>query len=299
MDLKVTPKVTLDQWRVFQTIIDEGGFAQAANVLHRSQSSVSYAAKKMQDVLGLQLFEIKGRKAELTQTGEVMLDRARALLKQAESIEQAARQLQQGWAPTIALAVENVLPAGLLMDVLRRFDECGQGTRIHLREEVLSGVTDVLDAGIVDLAISPAVPEQYLYESLLDVEFIAVAHRDHELHRAQSVYGIERLKESVHIVVRDTGLKPVDAGWVQNENKWTVSSFATAIDLVKNGLGFAWLPKPHIEQLLEQEILLPLNLRQGGAYQVPVNLIYAQQQPGPAHQAFIDVLKETTDQYRS
>ena len=42
-------RVTLDQWLVLQAIIDEGGFAQAANALHRSQSSISYAARKLQD----------------------------------------------------------------------------------------------------------------------------------------------------------------------------------------------------------------------------------------------------------
>lgn len=293
-------RVTLDQWRVLQTIIDEGGFAQAAGVLHRSQSSVSYAAKKIQDTLGLKLLEIDGRKARLTPVGQLMLDRARGLLREAESLEQAARQLQQGWSPTISVAVENVLPAGLLMEVLQRFDECGKGTRIHLREEVLSGVTDALDNGLVELAISPSVPERYMYESLLDVEFLAVAHRDHELHQAQTAYGVEQLRDSVHIVIRDTGLRPVDAGWVQNENKWTVSSFATAIDLVKNGLGFAWLPRPHIEHLLVNQTLLPLNLRQGGSHSVSVNLIYAEEhEPGPAHQVFIDLLKETAQQYQT
>ncbi|HCW95511.1 MAG TPA: LysR family transcriptional regulator, partial [Pseudomonas sp.] len=36
------PRVTLEQWRTLQAVIDSGGFAQAAEVLHRSQSSVSY-----------------------------------------------------------------------------------------------------------------------------------------------------------------------------------------------------------------------------------------------------------------
>ena len=40
-----------------------GGFAQAAEALHRSQSSVSYTVARMQDQLGVPLLRIDGRKA--------------------------------------------------------------------------------------------------------------------------------------------------------------------------------------------------------------------------------------------
>ena len=43
------PRVTLDQWRTLQAVVDHGGFAQAAEALHRSQSSVSYTVARMQD----------------------------------------------------------------------------------------------------------------------------------------------------------------------------------------------------------------------------------------------------------
>jgi len=36
------PRTTLEQWRVLQAIVEYGGFAQAAEALHRSQSSISY-----------------------------------------------------------------------------------------------------------------------------------------------------------------------------------------------------------------------------------------------------------------
>ncbi|STX49252.1 LysR family transcriptional regulator [Legionella hackeliae] len=34
-------KITLEQWRVLQTVVDEGSFARAAEKLHKSQSSIS------------------------------------------------------------------------------------------------------------------------------------------------------------------------------------------------------------------------------------------------------------------
>jgi DNA-binding transcriptional LysR family regulator len=287
-------RVTLDQWLVFQAIIDEGGFAQAAQALHRSQSSISYAARKLQESLGLQLFQIEGRRAELTEAGQVMLAQSRRLTEQASELELAAKQLSQGWEPSIRLAVENVLPTEIILHTLKRFEPVSRGTRIHLREEVLSGVTDALQDAAVDLAISPIVPAGYLHENLIEVEFLAVAHCDHALHQDNGrPYGVERLRHAVHIVIRDSGTRPRDAGWVQNEQKWTVSSFATAIEMVVKGLGFAWLPRQQIQHLLVEGGLKPLLLERGGSYRVPVNLIYASKQgSGPATRQFIDLLKD-------
>ena len=95
------PRVTLDQWRTLQAVVDNGGFAQAAEALHRSQSSVSYTVARMQEQLGVPLLRIEGRKAVLTEAGAVLLRRSRHLLKQASQIEDLAHQLELGWEAEI------------------------------------------------------------------------------------------------------------------------------------------------------------------------------------------------------
>ena len=90
------PRVTLDQWRTLQAVVDHGGFAQAAEVLHRSQSSVSYTVARMQDQLGVPLLRIDGRKAVLTEAGGVLLRRSRQLVKQASQLEDLAHHMEQG-----------------------------------------------------------------------------------------------------------------------------------------------------------------------------------------------------------
>ena len=90
------PRVTLEQWRTLQAVIDHGGFAQAAEVLHRSQSSVSYTVARMQEQLGVPLLRIEGRKAALTEAGEVLLRRSRQLVTQASQLEEIAHHMEQG-----------------------------------------------------------------------------------------------------------------------------------------------------------------------------------------------------------
>ncbi|HBN88666.1 helix-turn-helix domain-containing protein, partial [Rheinheimera aquimaris] len=61
------PRSTLEQWRILQAVVDAGGYAQAAELLSKSQSSLNHAVAKLQTQLGVELLEVRGRKAYLTE----------------------------------------------------------------------------------------------------------------------------------------------------------------------------------------------------------------------------------------
>ena len=50
------PRVSLDQWRAFIAVVEGGGFAQAAEQVHKTQSSVSYPVQKIEQLLQVELF---------------------------------------------------------------------------------------------------------------------------------------------------------------------------------------------------------------------------------------------------
>src|SRR5476651_1382724 len=99
-------RISLEQWRALMAVVDAGGYAQAAALLHKSQSAVTYAVKKMESLLRVKVFKVIGRKAHLTPTGEVLYRRANALLEEAGALEGAAAVLAAGWEPELRLAVE-------------------------------------------------------------------------------------------------------------------------------------------------------------------------------------------------
>src|SRR5689334_5979394 len=104
------PRITLEQWRALQAVVEAGGYAQAAESLHKSQSTVTYAVQKIQELLGVEVFEIRGRKAVLTQAGEVLYRRARTLLEEAAALERGAAEMARDWQPEIRIAVEIIFP---------------------------------------------------------------------------------------------------------------------------------------------------------------------------------------------
>jgi hypothetical protein len=85
---------TLDAWEILQTVVQLGGFAPAAEKLNRPQSTISYAIRRLQDQLGIRLFEIQGRKAQLTEVWRALLADAEPHLSCFHQIEQRAPAVQ-------------------------------------------------------------------------------------------------------------------------------------------------------------------------------------------------------------
>ena len=117
-----TPRISLDQWRSLNAVVDTGSYAQAATILNRSQSSISYHIARLQELLGVEVFKIVGRKAQLTEHGEVLYRRSQQLLREAEQLEQLAHTLEQGWESEINLVVDAAFPPGLMMQALKLFE---------------------------------------------------------------------------------------------------------------------------------------------------------------------------------
>src|SRR3954468_233714 len=111
----MNPRITLEQWQALVAVVDAGGYAQAAEQLHKSQSSVTYLVQKLQSLLGVKAFEIKGRKAVLTGAGQLLYRRARVLLDEAVGIEKAAKRTSVGWEAEIRVAAEMIFPAWVLL----------------------------------------------------------------------------------------------------------------------------------------------------------------------------------------
>jgi DNA-binding transcriptional LysR family regulator len=286
------PKSTLEQWSVLKAIVDHGGFAQAADALHRSQSSVSYMAARLQEQLGIKLLAIEGRKARLTDQGRVLLARATELLERAHRMEQFAVNLSKGWEAEISLAADVAFPTPWLLQALLRFAQQAPETRVQLKEVVLSGADEALITQSADLVIGTKVPAGYLGELLLQVEFVAVAHPEHRLHRLARELTADDLRNEQQIVVRDSGtLHPRDEGWLGATRRWTVTGLETSMEMVTAGLGFAWLPCHLIQIRIDAGTVKPLPLWAGQRRRLPLYLILAQPEvAGPATRQLAAVL---------
>ncbi len=287
------PRVSLDQWRMLLAVVDEGGYAQAAAALHKSQSSVSYAIRRLEEQLGIDVFRIVGRRAELTDAGRVLLRRARSVLADAGELESIAHDLALGWEAQITIAVDVIFPDELMFSALRAFAPESRNTRIEMVESVLSGSTDALADRQADLAIAATLPPGLLGDHLLDVEFACVAHPAHPLFQRGRQLTREDLRRERQIVIRDSGRRRSgNAPWLEAEQRWTVSHLHTSINLLAAGLGFAWIPIGKISRQLADGKLAFLPLREGGRRHATLKMGFADaDRAGPATRLLAEKLR--------
>jgi len=289
------PHITLEQWRSLIAVVDAGGYAQASESLHKSQSAVTYAVQKIESLLGVKAFEIQGRKAILTPTGQMLYRRALALVDEANDLEQAAHALSAGWEAEIRIAAEILFPSRLLLACLNRFGQESPGTRLELIESVLGGTSDALLKGEADLVISPQLPPGFLGDPLMRIRLRAVAHADHPLHHYDRELTYRDLRAYRHVVVRDSGAnRDRRTATVEVDQRWTVSQVATSIQAVCMGYGFAWLPDEHIREELRTGTLRPLPLREGGTREASLYLILANPDfAGPGVRRLAEIIRES------
>lgn len=255
------PRTTLEQWVVLQTVIEQGSFAQAAAVLNRSQSSVSYALSGLQERLGLPLLEISGRKAMLTEQGRALLTQAAPLISSFLQLEHRAAGLRGGVRTELSLVVDSVFPKNRLFRALRVFQQQFPDTQVHLTEILRGESIEQLNERSADLYITTLAPENAIHgRFLLDVDFVPVAKSDHPLLQLPVPLTAEDLARFPLISVADRRSQRTDNRTTGQAANWTFTTVGAAMEAISVGVGYGWLPLGSVEQALESGVLSRLML---------------------------------------
>ncbi|HEX9206935.1 MAG TPA: LysR family transcriptional regulator [Steroidobacteraceae bacterium] len=286
------PKITLDQWAALIAVVEEGGYGPASRRLHRTQSTITYTIQKLEDLLGLKVFEIRGRRAVLTPAGEVLYRRGKTLLEDATRLERSASSLAQGWEPELRLAVDMIFPTWLLLRALGEFGDEQPEVRIELIEAVLGGAEEALTEGRVDFIIGSHVPGGFIGDPLMQVRFVCAASPAHPLHRLDRALSLDDLRAHRHLVVRDSGARRSRSGGWLNERRWTVSNKATSIRAACMGLGYAWFAEENIREELDSGTLRRLPLAEGAERYAALYLVYADRAAaGPGVRRLVEIIR--------
>jgi DNA-binding transcriptional LysR family regulator len=268
------PKTTLEQWAVLAAVVDEGGFAQAASALSRSQSAISYSVARLQESLDLALLVVEGRKSVLTADGQILLARGRALVKELATLEALARSLKAGWESELKLTVDAAFPRARLLEIVAQLQSSCPSTQIQLADVVLSGAEQAIIEGSADLVVTSRVPPGYLSDWVLDVNFIAVARADHPLLQIGRELTTDDLARHVQAVVRDSGTsQPRDEGWLGAERRFTVSGMDASLATILAGLAYAWLPEHMLVEQLRSGAVRRLPMVSGASRIVSLHIV--------------------------
>jgi len=288
-----TPRISIEQWTALVSVVESGSYAKASERLHKSQSTLTYAIQKVERLLQVKLFEIRGRKAVLTPTGQLLYRRGKTLVDDAERLERAAGELAKGWETEIRLAVDILFPTWLLVECMGAFAAERPETRVELYETVLSGTDDMLLARSVDFVITSSIQQGFIGDVLMSVHAVCVAAPSHPLQHLGRPATLDDLRRHRHVVIRDSGVHRTRSGGWLNEQRWTVSHKATSIHALGLGYGYAWLPDEWIRGELERGALVPVPLREGAEREGTLYLVFADRDAtGPGALRLAEIIRE-------
>jgi DNA-binding transcriptional LysR family regulator len=186
-----------NQLQVFLAIVDTGSLGRAAAILHLTQPAVSRIIKRLEQQLGVELFE-RRPSMELTSFGQALVPHAQLLVREARlAIEEINVRAGLGRGTlrigTVASAAVMVLP-GVLQQMLQRWPNL----HIQITEAVEDRLAAALAAGEIDVVLSGQIAESEEIMQVADHRFAdcsrVLAAADHPLRRRAPVALAEALE---------------------------------------------------------------------------------------------------------
>jgi DNA-binding transcriptional LysR family regulator len=258
--------LTLEALEVLDAIDSKGSFANAANALNRVPSAISYTMHKLEQDLGVSLFQREGRKSVLTPSGQHLLEQGRQLLAAANQLTESTQQVATGWEPKLRIATDHLLPSGYLYPLLKQLYEQQPAIDIELSQEVLAGIWEALITDRVDLivgAASPPPPHKGIRSiEWQTLEMIFVANPNHPVCQHQEPLDEKTINQYRAIIVRDSSekLPSISRGVFNLQHPLYVPNMTTKIDAHRNQLGIGTIPKTQAKEALRNNELKELKL---------------------------------------
>ena len=148
------------QLRYFCKVADLRNFTKAAAALHVAQPAVTRQVQLLEDELGFQLFERKGRAlVRPTDAGARVIDRASQIVRQARSIKAMASDLRKDDAGSLSIATTHTQARYVLPQVLKRFRDKYPKVRLHLHQGNSEQIAELAATDRIDLAIATGASE--------------------------------------------------------------------------------------------------------------------------------------------
>jgi DNA-binding transcriptional LysR family regulator len=247
-------KLSLESLEVLAAIASKGSFAAAAESLFRVPSAITYTVRKLEEDLGITLFNRSGHRAELTAAGAELLREGRNLLNAANELEMRVKRVASGVETELAIAVSDIFNIASIYPVLDKFYAQSFGTRLKLLREVYGGCWDALLNGRADIALgapgdAPA-GSGYIAKPMGTLQFHYAVAPQHPLAKlADPLQNQDIMRyRSVSAADSSRNLAPRTSGILSGQDVLTVPDMMTKLQAQIAGLGVGYLPKKLAEQ---------------------------------------------------
>ncbi|MGL6071891.1 LysR substrate-binding domain-containing protein [Craterilacuibacter sp.] len=247
--------MTLTELRYIVAVARERHFGRAAQSCFVSQPTLSIAIKKLEDELSVTLFERGGQEVSVTEIGERVVEQARRVLEEAETLKHLAGEHQNELAGPLKLGVIFTISPYLLPKLIPALRILAPDMPLILEENYTARLTDMLKRGEIDAIIvaDPFDEPGTQMWPLYDEDFVVATPKGHPWEKRDSINADELSHESVLLLsagncFRDQVLQSCSELSVRQNQAGGLasslqgSSLNTIRHMVASGMGITVLP---------------------------------------------------------
>ena len=249
MDLSNIPDLGSRQLLAVLAIADYGSFIAAAAFLKTSQPALTRTIKRIEDVLGVSLFERTTRRVQLTAAGREFIAVAERVLNDLRISVRSLRDLADEQRGQVIVASIESVATGFLPQIIAEYHATRPAIELHVREGVHGAVFDDVRSGVADLGITfvDELPDTIAMVPLGREVFHAVMPREHHLATSRAITMKQIAREPLVSLPNDSRTRrTIDAAASKQgiilQHTVTVAQLATVMSFVRAGLGVAIVP---------------------------------------------------------
>lgn len=235
--------MTYDQLVTLDSIIKNGSFKAASEMLHKSQPALSVSIKKLEEEFQIKIFDREQYRPKLTEHGKAFYEKAKHALVHMKSLELFGEELGLGVESEIKIGLDGVASLNTVLCELRLFFSEYNSTNLKLDIDYISGTREKLLSGEIDIGFAPLhnQNEFFDYEKCFEVKMIPVYSPEYITTSKNDTNFFRSLPQ---ILVKDSG-SPKDEfhGVLEGARKWYVTDMSSKKSIIQSGLGWGRLPE--------------------------------------------------------
>lgn len=266
--------MTYDQILVFHKIVKQGSFKAAALVLNRTQPAVSFAIKKLEEELTVELFDRSHYRPALTSYGRRFFQHSQKVMEGMDELESLAQSFNVKEEAEIEIAVDGISPLPDLLKVFKNIQGLHPHTRLNLSLEILSATEQrVLEKkaqiGLTHFIQSASKLEIIPITSVRLVPVIATSlFRERNIQLQQDLLALDQI-----VVSDNSGVSGPHFGILAHGRQWRIDDSKFKSDIIRSGLGWGHLPEHEVSHDIEMGNLKVLDFEDIFPRKLDINLI--------------------------
>jgi DNA-binding transcriptional LysR family regulator len=263
--------INFELYKVFYYVSKSLSFSEASEELFITQSAVSQSIKLLEEKLKCQLFFRNTKRVRLTREGEVLynhIEQAFNFIKSGERTIEEMNSLGQG---EIRIGASDTICKYYLMPHIKRFNHTYPNIKIHLTNRTSPKCIELLRKGSVDLSVIN-IPEKYNYGKIMvkntkSVRDVFIANDNFKELKGRKVSLKELEKYPLIVLEKNSTTREFFDNLMSRYNvsikpEIDLGSVDILIEMAKIGLGIAFVPDECVNQVLAQEDVFVLDIKE-------------------------------------